>query len=171
MSDAPEIADFLAHLEKERNDSPNTVRAYARDLAAFVEFLGGYYGTDGWTWGGLDRLAIRGFMGQLARRGLGKRSIARSLSAVRSFYRFLHRTEQVEANPARGVQTPKLDKHLPAYLDRAQIDLLFQMAEVRAWEGRFVDVRNLAILELFYSTGMRLSELAGIGRLDIDLVS
>jgi integrase/recombinase XerC len=114
---------------------------------------------------------MRGFMGHLTRRGLSKRSIARALSAVRSFYRYLHRTEQVEANPARGVSTPKLDKYLPAYLDRAQIDLLFQMAEARAWEGRFTDVRNLAILELFYSTGMRLSELAGINRQDIDLVS
>ena len=63
---------------------------------------------------------------------------------------------------ARSMQSPKRDKYLPAYLDRAQIDLLFQMAEARAWEGRFADVRNLAILELFYSTGLRLSELAGV---------
>jgi integrase/recombinase XerC len=90
---------------------------------------------------------------------------------VRSFYRYLHRNERVEANPARAVSTPKLDKHLPAYLDRAQIDLLFQTAEVRAWEGRYADVRNLAVIELFYSTGMRLSELRGINRADIDLVS
>jgi len=90
---------------------------------------------------------------------------------VRSFYKFLHRAEEVEANPARAVGTPKLEKHLPAYLDRAQIGLLFQMAETRAWEGRFADVRNLAILELFYSTGMRLSELRGINRVDLDLVS
>ena len=72
---------------------------------------------------------------------------------------------------ARSVSTPKLEKYLPTYLDRAQIDLLFQTVEVRAWEGRFVDVRNAAILELFYSTGMRLSELCGISRRDIDLVS
>jgi integrase/recombinase XerC len=110
-------------------------------------------------------------MGYLTRRGLGKRSIARALSAVRSFYRYLHQAEEVEANPARSVSSPRLERRLPAYLDRTQIDLLFQMAEVRAWEGRFVDVRNLAILELFYSTGMRLSELAGINRHDIDLVS
>jgi integrase/recombinase XerC len=168
---SPEITDFLLHLEKERDVSPNTLLAYARDLDAFVRFLGEYYGTGEWSWGGLDRLAIRGFMGHLTRRGLTKRSIARTLSAVRSFYRWLHREELVEANPARGVHTPTLEKHLPAYLDRAQIDLLFQMAEARAWEGRFVDVRNLAILELFYSTGMRLSELAGINRSDIDLVS
>jgi integrase/recombinase XerC len=166
-----EIDAFLEHLEKERNDSPNTILAYRRDLHALTDFLGGYYGADGWTWGGLDRLAIRGFMGYLTRRGLGKRSIARALSAVRSFYRYLHHGEEVEANPARSVSSPRLERRLPAYLDRAQIDLLFQMAEVRAWEGRFVDVRNLAILELFYSTGMRLSELAGINRHDIDLVS
>ena len=170
-SPLPEIDDFLLHLEKERNDSPNTLLAYRRDLEAFTQFLGGYYGSREWSWGGVDRLAIRGFMGYLTRRRLGKRSIARALSAVRSFYRFLHRTELVEANPARGVSTPKLEKYLPAYLDRAQIDLLFQMAEVRAWSGSFVDVRNLAILELFYSTGMRLSELAGINRHDVDLVS
>jgi integrase/recombinase XerC len=167
----PEIADFLTHLVKERNDSPHTVDAYRRDLTEFGEFLGSYYGASEWSWGGVDRLAIRGFMGHLTRKRLSKRSIARALSAVRSFYRFLHRAEVVEANPARGVSTPKQEKYLPAWLDRAQIDLLFQMAEVKAWEGRFVDVRNLAILELFYSTGMRLSELAGLNRRDVDLVS
>ena len=166
-----DIADYLDSIGKERDFSAHTVSAYRRDLRAFTEFLGGYYGTSAWTWGGVDRLAIRGFIGQLARRGLGKRSIARSLSAVRSFYRWMHRNEIVEANPARTVSTPKLEKHLPGYLDRAQIGLLFQTAEVRAWEGRFVDVRNLAILELFYSTGMRLSELVGIDRSDLDLVS
>jgi integrase/recombinase XerC len=114
---------------------------------------------------------MRGFLAQLSRRGLGKRSMARTLSAVRSFYRWMHRNEMVEANPARAVGAPKLDRHLPAYLDRAQIDLLFQAAEARAMEGRFVDVRNLAILELFYSTGMRLSELQGLSRSDVDLVS
>ncbi|HEY9426811.1 MAG TPA: tyrosine recombinase XerC [Gemmatimonadaceae bacterium] len=171
QSRGSDVDSFLEYLEKERDDSPNTVLAYRRDLTSFVEFLSGYYGAEGWSWEGVDRLAMRGFMGHLARRGLSKRSIARSLSAVRSFYRFMHRNEMVEANPARGVSSPKLEKYLPAYLDRAQIDLLFQMAEVRAWEGRFVDVRNLAILELFYSTGMRLSELAGINRIDIDLLS
>ena len=171
MSALPDVHDFLLHLEKERNDSPNTLLAYRRDLEAFTDFLGDYYGGEKWSWGGVDRLAIRGFMGHLTRRKLSKRSIARALSAVRSFYRFLHRIERVEANPARGVSTPKLEKYLPAYLDRAQIDLLFQMAEVKAWGGSFVDVRNLAILELLYSTGMRLSELAGVNRNDVDLVS
>ena len=166
-----EVSDFLTHLEKERDVSPNTLKAYRRDLEELVAFLGNYYGGGEWSWQGLDRLAMRGFLAHLARRGLSKRSVTRTLSAVRSFYRYLHRNEIVEANPARAVGAPRLERYLPGYLDRAQIALLFQMAEVRAWKGGFVDVRNLAILELFYSTGMRLSELQGLSRADLDLVS
>jgi integrase/recombinase XerC len=166
-----DVEEFLRHLAKERDVSPNTVLAYRRDLAEFVGFLGDYYGTGAWSWEGVDRLAMRGFLAHLNRRGVGKRTIARTLSGVRSFYRWMHRNEMVEANPARAVGAPKLDKHLPGYLDRPQIDLLFQMAEARAMEGDFTAVRNLAILELFYSTGMRLSELQGLSMGDLDLVS
>ncbi len=174
MNDAvrpPDVQDYLRHLAKERDVSPNTVKAYERDLHEFVEYLGGYYGTDGWSWEGVDRLAMRGFLAHLSRRGVGKRTMARTLSGVRSFYRWMHRNEMVESNPARSVGAPRQDKHLPGYLDRVQIDLLFQLAEARAQEGGFVDVRNLAMLELFYSTGMRLSELQGLSRGDLDLVS
>lgn len=173
MSDhdrANEIDDYLAHLTKERDVSPHTVKAYAKDLRSFVTFLGQHRGEHGWTWQSVDRIAMRGFIVYLAREGLGKRSIARTLSAVRSFFRYLHRNEIVEANPARAVTAPRVEKHLPGYLDRAQIDILFQMAELRASEGEFNDVRNLAMLELFYSTGMRLSELQGLNRSDLDLV-
>jgi integrase/recombinase XerC len=165
------VEEFLVHLERERDISPNTLVAYRRDLEEFVHFLANYYGSREWSWQGLDRLTIRGFLAYLTRKKLNKRSIARALSAVRSFYTYLHRVEQVEANPARGVTTPKRDKYLPGYLDRAQIELLFQSAELKAQEGKFPDVRNSAILELFYSTGMRLSELRGINRMDIDLLS
>ena len=167
----PEVTEYLNHLAKERDVSPNTVRAYDRDLEDFSAFLALYYGERPWSWQGVDRLGMRAFLGHLSKRGLSKRSMARTLSAVRSFYRYMHRNEIVDTNPARAVGAPRLDKHLPGYLDRAQIDLLFQMAEVRAWEGKFVDVRNLAILELFYSTGMRLSELQGLSRQDVDMVS
>jgi integrase/recombinase XerC len=165
-----EVREFLDSLERERDYSAHTVLAYRRDLAAFAAYLSSRAGHVAWRWDTIDRLTIRGYLGALSRRGISKRSAARALSAVRSFYRFLHRNELVAVNPASGVATPKLDKYLPSWLDRAQIDLLFQMAEVRAWEGRFEDVRNLAILELFYSTGMRLSELAGLNLGDLDLV-
>ena len=147
-----EIADFLLHLEKERDVSKHTLKAYARDLDEFVAYLGSYYGPNQWSWQGLDRLAIRGFLAFLTKRKLSKRSMARALSSVRSFYRYLHRNERVDANPARAVKSPKLEKYLPSYLDRSQIDTLFQIAATRAGEGRFTDVRNAAILELFYST-------------------
>jgi integrase/recombinase XerC len=90
---------------------------------------------------------------------------------VRSFYRYLHLNEIVDANPARSVGAPKLEKYLPGYLDRAQIDLLFEAATLRADDGKFNDVRNLAILELFYSTGVRLSELQGLNRGDLDMLT
>jgi integrase/recombinase XerC len=165
------LADFLAHLQKERDVSPHTLKAYGRDLDRFAQFLSEYYGGGQWTWQGVDRLAIRGYMAHLARAGLGKRSIARALSAVRSFYRYLHLTDVVDANPARAVGTPRRDRHLPTYLDRGQAARLFEAAEAAAATGDFAAVRNLAILELFYSTGMRLSELCGLGRRDLDLVA
>lgn len=168
---ADDIAGFLTHLEKERDVSPNTVKAYGRDLADFTAFLQSHFGARAWNWEGIDRLTMRAFLGHMQRRGLGKRSIARTLSAIRTFYKYLANTNDIDANPAKLVGTPKSDRYLPSYLDRAQIELLFQAAEARAMEGAFVDVRNLAILELFYSTGMRLSELQGISKGDLDLVS
>ena len=167
---APEVAEFLEHLAKERDLSPHTLRAYERDLRELTAFFAQYYG-GAWSWQGVDRLAVRGFLAHLARRRLSKRSSARALSATRSLFRFLHREELVDANPARAVGSPKLDKYLPAYLDREQAGRLFEAAQLRAEGGRFVDVRNLAILELFYSAGLRLSELQGINRGDLDLVS
>jgi integrase/recombinase XerC len=166
-----EVEEFLTHMEKERDVSPHTLKAYRRDLGELLEYLGKYYGEREWTWQGIDRLALRGFLAHLNRRNLSKRSIARALSAVRSFYAYMNRNEIVDANPARAVSSPKLEKYLPGYLDRAQIEILFQSAELHAQDGKFTDVRNNAMLELFYSTGMRLSELRGMNRTDLDLLS
>ena len=158
-------------MEKERDVSPNTRTAYRRDLEEFCAFLGPYLGADDWDWGQVDRLAMRSFLAHLTRKGLGKRSIGRTLSAVRTFYAFLHRNDQVETNPARTVGSPKTEKHLPGHLDRAQVETLLQAAASRAGEGKYTDVRNLAMLELFYSAGLRLSELRGINRADLDLLA
>ena len=166
-----EAADFLRWLGSERNDSPNTVKAYGRDVAAFEEFLDGFYGGAGWSWAGVDRLAIRGFLAEGSRRGWSKRTIARALSAVRAFYRFLNLHHGVEVNPARAASSPKLEKRLPGYLDRGAMERLFAYAEARSAEGTFRTARDRAILELFYSTGMRLSELVGLDLDDVDLVS
>ncbi len=164
------IDAFVAFLAKERNDSPHTVKAYAHDVGEFAAFCEAYYGGP-WTWAGVDRLAVRGFLGALQQRGLAKRSIARALSALRTFYRFLNTTQGIEVNPARATRTPKLDRTLPTHLDRVEIEMLFAEAEARAAAGGFREARDLAMLELFYSTGMRLSELAGLNDQDLDLVS
>jgi integrase/recombinase XerC len=152
------IDEFLTHLRKERDVSPNTLRAYAHDLGGFEAFLRAH------------RLAVRAWLASLSRRGLAKRSSARALSAVRSFFRFLHRADVVEANPARAVGSPKLERHLPGHLDRAQVETLLTAAATRASGGAFTDLRDAAILELFYSAGLRLSELRGVNRADLDLV-
>ena len=165
-----ETQEFIAFLEKERNDSPHTVKAYARDLEEFAAFCQDYYGGP-WSWTGVDRLAVRGFLAAQQRRGLARRSSARALSALRTFYRFLNATKGLEVNPARAARTPRLDKTLPAYLDKAEVEVLFADAEARAAAGGFRETRDLAMLELFYSTGMRLSELVGLNDPDVDLVS
>ena len=166
----PELDQFVAFLAKERNDSPHTVTAYARDVADFAAFRDAFYGGP-WTWAGVDRLAIRGYLGALEQRRLARKSIARALSALRTFYRFLNLTQGIEANPARAARTPKLERKLPTLLDRAETELVFAEAERRAEAGGFREARDLAMLELFYATGIRVSELAGLNDGDLDLVS
>lgn len=164
-----EIQEFLTFLEKERNDSAHTVKAYAHDLEAFAAFC--RQQSDSWNWANVDRLTVRSFLAHEQRRGLSKRSAARALSALRTFYRFLNATRGLDVNPARATRTPKLDKTLPTHLDRAEVEMLFADAEARAAAGSFRELRDLAMLELFYSTGIRLSELAGLNDPDVDLVS
>jgi integrase/recombinase XerC len=164
-----EANEFLLHLEKERQQSSHTVAAYRRDVKQFQDFCDRYYGE--WNWATVDRLGIRGFLAELQRRGLARRSAARALSAVRSLYRFLADHHGI-ANPApRAARMPKLEKRLPGYLERGQAAQLFDYAEARAAGDQFEAVRDLAMLELFYSTGMRLSELAGLDLRFLDLLS
>lgn len=161
-----EIDTFVDFLAKERNDSPHTVVAYRRDVESLVSFLDRYY--DGqWNWREVDRLALRSYLGELSRKGLAKRSVARALSSIRAFYRYL----DLGVNPARGTRTPKLDRKLPVHPDRSQMDALFTAAADRAARGGFLGARDAAMLELFYSTGMRLAELVGLNVADVDLVA
>src|SRR5215210_4225093 len=169
MAQRPQVMEYLEHLEKERDVSPHTVKAYARDLEAFTDFCNRHYGE--WSWTTVDRLGLRGFLGEMQRRGLSKRSSARALSAVRSLYRYLQEHHGVPNGVARAAKVPKLDKRLPTYLDRSQTGSLFAWAESRAAGDEPAPTRDLAILELFYSTGIRLSELGGMNLEDLDLLS
>jgi len=170
MPTRAEINEFLTYLDKQRGQSPNTVKAYGRDLEAFTDFCDRHYG-GAWSWTTVDRLGMRGFLGEMQRRGLSKRSAARALSAVRSLYRYLQENHGVPNNIARAARVPKLDKRLPTYMDREQTQTLFEWAEERAAGDDFAATRDLAILELFYSTGIRLSELSGMNLEDLDLLS
>lgn len=164
------VSDFLRHLEHERDQSPHTVTAYRRDLEAFVRFCDRYYGGD-WDWARVDRLGLRGFLGEMERRGLSRRTAARALSAVRSFYRFLGVHHDFRHNPVRSVRSPKLDKPLPSHFRREQTATLFAAAEAAAESGEFEALRDLAILELFYSSGVRLGELRGLDVGSLDLLA
>ncbi len=166
------VSEFLTHLEKERGQSPNTLSAYRRDLVGFIVFCDRYYGKD-WDFTRVDRLGLRGFLAEFERRGLARRTAARALSAVRSFYRYLQVHHDLAKNPLRAVRSPKLDKRLPRHLRLDQTDRIFEAAEAAATErgGQFESLRDLAMLELFYSSGIRLSELRGLDLGAVDLLA
>lgn len=164
------VEDFLTHAEKEKNQSPNTVSAYRRDLEAFTAFCDRHFGGD-WDWERVDRMALRGFLGEFERRGLSRRTAARALSAVRSFYKFLQVHHGFEVNPVRSVRTPKLDKRLPTHLRHDQTESLFELAQAAAEQGDFEALRDLAMVELFYASGIRLSELRGLDLGALDLLA
>lgn len=166
-----DVAAYMRNVADARQLSPHTVTAYQRDLAEFTGFLARRLERDEWQWSDVQRTHLRGFLGELTRRGLARRTIARKVSAVRSFLRFLHREEVIEANPARAVRSPKLDRRLPAWLTRAEVEKLFEAAELRSAGGGFRGARDHAIVELFYATGMRLSELQTLDLGALDLVA
>ena len=156
---AKAVTDFLRHLG-ERNASAHTIKAYSGDLANFAA----YAGSRGWK--SIDHIAIRGFLSQLYEKGLGKTSVARSLAAVRSLYRWLAREGVVEQNPAKLVATPKLPKKLPRVPTIEEMNSVLdgQMPEVAAFPER-----DRLMLELLYGCGIRNSELTGISLDDIGL--
>ena len=162
-----EVAEYLRYIEGARQLSAHTVTAYRHDLAALCEFLEQRGRTE---WDAVGRDDLRAFIGELSRRELARRTIARRLSAARSFLRWLHREGRITANPGRLVRSPRLEKTLPGWLTAGQVDELFAAAEAAASQGGFKASRDLALLETFYGTGMRLSELHGLDWADVDLL-
>lgn len=164
MTDKPNVVaravtDFLRHL-RERNSSPHTIKAYSADLANFAAYAGLR------DWKQIDHIAIRGFLSQLYEKGLSKTSVARSLAAVRSLYKWLAREGLVEQNPAKLVATPKLPKKLPRVPTIEEMNSVLdgQMPETAAFPER-----DRLMLELLYGCGIRNSELTGINLDDIRL--
>lgn len=165
-----EVRGFLRHLADERQLSVHTVRAYRRDLGDLEDFLTGYYGSAEWTWSHVDRLTLRSFLGWGRRRELAPRTLARKLSAARTFFRFLHREGTLDSNPARAIRAPRRGRRLPALLRPEGIRAVFELAEARAAGNALGPVRALVALELFYGSGLRLGEVQGLDLEELDLV-
>lgn len=163
-----DVSDYLRHLADERQLSPNTVAAYTRDLAELEAFVTEYLAGERWWWGDVDRLTIRGFLGWSRRRGQSRRSVARKLSAVRAFFRFLHVEDRIPANPARALRAPRTERRLPGHLSVPDVRAVFAAAEARAAENTVTATRDLVILELLYGSGLRLSELHGLDLASVD---
>ena len=157
---ADEIAEFLSSLQNERRFSGHTVAAYRRDLDAFAAFCddAGIADLDS-----LDSMHVRTFAAESHRKGLSPRSIARRLSAIRSFLRRENELGRLASNVATDVSAPKPAKRLPATLDADQVAELLE-----ASGDDELTLRDLAILELFYSSGLRLAELVGLDLEDLD---
>ncbi len=162
MSDALEelILRFIAHLAQ-RNLSPHTRSNYARDLGTLRQFCLKQGLKD---WAGVDVHHVRAFVTQRHRQGLAPKSIQRLLASIRSFYEYLQEEGVARKNPAEGVRAPKAAKRLPDTLDADQMARLLQI------EGQEPEiVRDRAVMELLYSSGLRLAELISINLSDIDL--
>jgi integrase/recombinase XerC len=157
------LAAFRRHLERERNASAHTVRAYAEDLEQFVAHLRGELGREPRP-RDVDHLLIRSFLARLHREGLKKSSAARKLATLRTFFRYLCREEILQANPARALLSPRLERRIPAHLDEADVSRLLAVEGVGD-----ADVRARAIFELLYATGIRCAELVGLDLPEVDL--
>jgi integrase/recombinase XerC len=161
----------MDHIGRERQLSPNTVQAYERDLRDLEGFLADYLGTPEWSWKDVDRVALRSFLGWCQAKKLTRRTAARKLSAVRTFFRFLQDEGRVRANPARGIRSPRSTRTLPAHLARRDVEAVFEVAEAAARENTLAGTRDLVVVELLYGSGLRLSELHGLDLDALDIES
>ncbi len=154
---------YINHLEVERNASAYTVRNYKADLLDFFSFLREKKVA---TLDEVDRKVLRDYLAHLVRRGIVKASVARKLSAIRSFYRYLVREKIIEANPIKTVSSPKLDKRLPSFLTLGEVKRLLEAPDLSTPQG----LRDRALLELLYASGLRVSELTGLelGQINLD---
>jgi integrase/recombinase XerC len=161
-----QLGEFLDYIRLNRNASPHTVAAYDSDLSQFVAFAREYTGRrSALQPKHLDLTVIRGFLGELHRERQSRATVARKVSAVRAFFRYLRREGFVEDDPAALVVAPKREQKVPAHLSVDEMSQLLETPDVSTPLGR----RDRAILELFYASGIRLSELVALDLEDVDL--
>jgi len=155
---------YINYLEAERNMSAYTVRNYSADLLDFFNFL---KAKDISSLREVDRLTLRDYLAHLMKQGLVKASIARKLSAIRSFYRYLIQEGMISTSPAATTSSPKLDKRLPSFLTLEEVKRLLEAPDSSTPQGQ----RDRALLELLYASGLRVSELVKLSLEQINLDS
>jgi integrase/recombinase XerD len=155
------LDEYLDHLRVERRLASHTLESYARDLGALAEFAAGA----GCRLEGLDRHQLEAFVRRQLTRGLSPRSVARLVAAVRGFYRFLAVERRLERNPADDLRPPRAWPALPRFLSVEEVERLIEQPDVSTPLG----LRDRAMIELLYATGMRVSELVGIRPSDLHL--
>lgn len=156
-----ELQNYINYLKLERSASPYTVRNYSSDLKDFLFFLSSSRAISPLN---VDRNTLRGFINHLNERGIVKASIARKLSAVRSFYHYLAKRGLIDKDPLLEFQSPKLDKRLPGFLTHEEMEKLLNSADEKKPTGQ----RDSVILELLYASGIRVSEIT---QLDINRIN
>jgi len=154
---------FLRYLKFEKRYSSNTVLSYCNDLSQFYSFCG--QSVDGFDAINLDYKVIRRWIVYLMENNLSPRTVNRKISTLKSFYKFLLREKLIRNNPLDKVITPKISKKLPSFVEKDQMDILLDNLD---FGQDFTGVRNKLIIEMFYLTGMRLSELINLKNIDID---
>ncbi|MGI6361929.1 MAG: tyrosine recombinase XerC [Bacillota bacterium] len=157
------IDKFVMYLQVGKNYSANTVRAYEADLLALADFIAEEQSKEEVDLSSIDNLTIRHYLADLRQQGISKRSMARKLSAMRSFYRFTLRENLTENVPIFTVTTPKSDKMLPKFLYYSEVEAL-----ISAPDNSLLGLRDSALLEILYGAGLRVSELVSINIGDID---
>jgi len=155
------IEKFTNYLNVEKNSSPHTITNYTADLEAFAVFLADR------DISSVDHLFLRRFLADMRAKNYAKRTIARKLASLRTFFKFLYREGHIKINPITAVSTPKLDKRLPVVLDEKKVAALINAPDTMVPAG----LRDKAILETLYSTGIRVSELVGLDDDDVDHIS
>ena len=160
------IEEFLNYLRYERRSSEHTIENYGRDLKEFEAY---FRGKDNMlTWESVDSDIIRDWMESMMDKGNTATTIKRRLSALRSFFRFALSRNLVETDPAHAIEGPKKEKPLPLFVKESELN---QLLDEVAWDDTYKDVRARTIILLFYSTGMRLSELISLDDVHVDFIS
>jgi tyrosine recombinase XerC len=161
------LGEFLDYLRLNRNTSVHTVAAYGGDLSQFLEFAASSRGGARFRPSDLDLTVIRAFMAELYRQGHSRATVARKLSSLRSFVRFLRREGFIETDPASLAASPRRDQKVPAHLSVEEMSRLLDAPDGSNPLGR----RDRAMLELFYASGLRLAELVGLDVEDVNLAA